>query len=240
LTSNGARFLAAFNAIEELFRSRLGADQHVDFALLEREYGDRYRLPVSHRNALGAFRELRNAIVHGRYFDGRPIADPVPAVINDIERLRELLVSPPTALSVLGARGVCVARYDDPIRTALEHVRRYDYSQLPVYSGREFAGILTTNTIARWLAHQLTLNEGLAEEEAVRQVLAFSEPHERALLVPRTITAAEALDKLSPGGPSGAPVTALIITDHGGQSDTPLRVIAIFDVPQLTASLKIF
>ena len=238
LASYGARFMAAFNDIEELFRSRLGADAYVDFAQLEREYGDKYRLPAAHRSALRAFRELRNAIVHGRYFGGRPIAEPVPEVVDEIERLRDLLVSPPTALSVLGAQDVCAARFDEHIRTALEYVRRFDYSQLPVYDDQQYAGILTTNTIARWLASQLARNQGLAEEETVRQVLNFSEDHERALLVRRTITAAEAVDKLSHGGANGTPVTALIVTDLGRRSESPLRVIAVFDLPRLTASLR--
>jgi predicted transcriptional regulator len=239
LTSNGTRFLSAFNEIEELFRSKLGADQHVDFAQLESEYGDKYRLPVPHRNALRAFRELRNAIVHGRYFGGRPIAEPVPEVVDEIEHLRSLLMSPPTALAVLGIRDVCVARCEEPIRTALEYVRQFDYSQLPVYDGKEYVGILTTNTIARWLAQQLTTNQGLAEEEAVRQVLTFAEAHERALLVPRTITAAEAIHKLSHGGAYGIPITALIVTERGLNRETPFRVIAFSDLPQLTAALTI-
>ena len=239
MASYGTRFLSAFNEIEELFRSKLGANQHVEFAQLEREYGDRYRLPVPHRNALRAFRELRNAIVHGRYFGSRPIAEPVSEVVDEIERLRDLLMAPPTALSVLSTRDVSIVHMDEPVRIALEHVRRFDYSQLPVYDAKDYVGVLTTNTIARWLAAQLVLNQGLAEEETVRRVLTFSEAHERALLVPRTLTAAEAIHKLSHGGAGGTPVTALIMTEHGLNSETPLRVIAVFDMPQLTTALRI-
>jgi hypothetical protein len=233
------RFLAAFNDIEELFRSKLGVGPHVDFAQLERDYGDKCRLPGQYRRDLGAFRELRNAMVHGRYFGNRPIAEPVPEVVDAIERLRDLLVSPPNALAVLGRRDVCVARPDEPIRTALEHVRRFDYSQLPVYEGSEYIGILTTNTIARWLAQQLSLYGGYAQEESTAQVLGFSEPQERALLVSRAITAAEAIHKLSHGGANGTPVTALIVTDRGLSSEKPLRVIAVADLPPLSASLMI-
>lgn len=239
VTSYGPRFLAAFNDIEELFRSKLSAHQYVDFAQLEREFGDKYRLPSSHRRDLRAFRELRNAMVHSRYFGNRPIAEPVPEVVDAIESLRDLLMSPPTALAVLGPRDVCVAHPDEPIRTALEHVRRFDYSQLPVYDSRECVGILTTNTISRWLAHQLSQNEGLAEEESTAQVLDFREPHESALFVRRTITVAEAIHELSQGGVNGTPVTALIMTDHGLSSEMPLRVIAVADVPSLSASLML-
>jgi hypothetical protein len=83
------------------------------------------------------------------------------------------------------------------------------------------------------------MNQGLAEEEAVRQVLTFAEAHERALLVPRTITAAEAIHELSHGGADGIPVTALIVTERGLNRETLFRVIAFFDLPQLTAALTI-
>jgi hypothetical protein len=132
-----------------------------------------------------------------------------------------------------------VALCDEPVRTVLEHVSRHDYSQLPAYDGSLYAGILTTNTIARWLGNQLTRNQGFAEEEPVRTILKFAEKHEEGLLVRRTITVPDAIDKLLHGGPGGTPITALIVTSRGRINDTPLRVIAAFDLPELTASLSL-
>lgn len=237
--SYGKRFLAAYNDIEDFFRCQLGEDKYADFAQLERAYDVKYGLLGQHREALRLFRRLRNAIVHGRYFGGEPIAEPVPEVVDEIERLLDLLRSPRSAIDVLGERDVCVARCDEPIRTVLGHVRQFDYSQLPAYDGREYAGILTTNTIARWLGDQLTRNQGFAEEEPVGTILGFAEKYERALLVRRNLTVADAIEKLLRGGPEGTPITALIVTAQGKSTDTPLRVIAAFDLPDLTASLSI-
>jgi hypothetical protein len=69
--------------------------------------------------------------------------------------------------------------------------------------------------------------------------LSFSQEHEHALMGRRTITAAEAIDALLRGGPDGTPVTALVVTARSRVTDTPLRVIAAFDLPELTASLSI-
>ncbi len=113
-------------------------------------------------------------------------------MVEEIEHLRDQITSPPKALTVLGGREVCVSGPQEPISTVLEHVSRFDYSQVPIYDDTGYVGILTTNAIARWLAHQLTLNRGLAEGEPVHRVLAFAEPHERAKLVSRSITAARA------------------------------------------------
>jgi hypothetical protein len=238
MSARSTRFLAAFNDIEDCLRAVLGADKHVGFAKMARAYTAEKRLPASHLDALLAFAYLRNAITHGRYYDGHPIADPVPEVVDQIERLRDQLRAPPEALTVLGVMDVCVARPDELISGVLEHVRRFDYSQLPVYDEGGYVGILTTNTIARWLGRQLTINGGRAEDEPVSRALGFAEPHERALLVGRSITAAEAIDQLSYGGQAQTPVTGLIITDNGKDSDEPLAVIVAYDLPALTAALE--
>ena len=133
------------------------------------------------RDALLAFASLRNAISHGRFYDGRPIAEPVQAVVTE-STLRGQITAPPKALAILGSRNACIAGPQEPVSAVLEYVSRFDYSQVPVYDGTRYIGILTTNAIARWLAHQLTLNQGLAEGESVDRVLAFAEPHERAKL----------------------------------------------------------
>jgi predicted transcriptional regulator len=160
----------------------------------------------------------------------------VAEVVDQIERLRERIVAPPAALRVLGSMNVCTTGPDEPIGSALDHIRRFDYSQLPVYDGAVYAGILTTNAIARWLAAQLAASGGLAEAESVRRVLTFAEPHEQALHVPKTLTAAEAIHHLSSDGRSAV---ALIITHSGKITERPLAVVVRHDLPALMAELTI-
>ncbi|MGV9766449.1 CBS domain-containing protein [Micromonospora tulbaghiae] len=239
ITTAGSRFLAAFNDIEKHIRGILRASNGDGFAQLAREYADKKRLPAHHRSALLAFAALRNAISHERYYGGRPIAEPVEAVVQEIERLRRQLLEPPRALTALGSARVCVIQPDDAIGAALDHVRTLGYSQLPVYDGDSYVGVLTTNAIARWLADQLIRNTGIAEEEPVSHVLKFAEPGEEAVLVPRSITAVEAIDRLSRERQAGHLATALIVTERGRRSDTPLRLITPYDLPALTAALAI-
>jgi predicted transcriptional regulator len=52
---------------------------------------------------------------------------------------------------------------------------RNDFSQIPVYNDKRYLGLLTTNTVARWLADQLERHDGLAEDAPIRDVLAFAE-----------------------------------------------------------------
>jgi predicted transcriptional regulator len=234
---NAQRFISAFNDIESHLRKTLKADVHVGFQTMARRYVDDMNLPPGQGEELAAMARLRNAISHGRFLDGRPVADPRPDLVNRIEQLRELYLKPPTALGILGQTEVCSVSPDQPVRAALEYVRLFDYSQLPVYDHGGYAGILTTNTVARWLAAQLDSTGGLAESESIGHVLAFTEQHERACHVPRSVTAATAIHQLSRGGHAGKPLTALIITDSGKPAEKPLAIVVDDDLPVLASAL---
>lgn len=92
----------------------------------------------------------------------------------------------------------------EPVSVALEYVRQFDFSQLPVYESGEYVGILTTNTIARWIAQQI-VDGGVHRDVAISEVMEFREPRDCALLVDRTLTAADAIHQLSYGSPDGGP-----------------------------------
>ena len=228
----GTRFMAAFNEIEDYFRQSLGEDGHVDFGALLNRYADKRRLTRDQRVALAAFASLRNAIAHGRYFAGRPIADPVPQVVNEIERIRDQLKRPPKALSVVSGQQVKTVHPEDDLVKALSLVREFDYSQLPVYDDA-YVGLLTANAIARWLAAQLGGNVGLAETAPIRQVLQYTEKQDFGALESRELTALEAIHLLEHGVGSARPVAALIVTQTGRGTDRPLAVLVRDDLPGL-------
>jgi hypothetical protein len=155
----GARFMSAFNDIEHHLRSALGAAQYVEFADMVREFANSNTLTHRQVDALFAFRSLRNAICHSHYYHGQPIAEPVMEVVRQIERLRDQIKKLPKAIDVLGKQDISSVDLDEPIGTALEYIRDFDYSQLPVYRQQTYVGLLTTNAVARWLASQLASNE---------------------------------------------------------------------------------
>jgi CBS domain-containing protein len=132
---------------------------------------------------------------------------------------------------------VCSVHSGEPVSVALEYVRQFDFSQLPVYESGQYVGILTTNTIARWLAQQI-VDGGVHRDAAISEVMEFREPSDCALLVDRTLTAADAIHQLSYGSPDGGPANALILTENKSPSDRPIRVIAVYDVSLLSAALK--
>jgi predicted transcriptional regulator len=230
-------FLGIFTDIEKCIKEALERPRGARFMDVARDYVHAYNLPLSYLSSLQTFATLRNAIDHNSYRGVYPIAEPIPEIVAEIRQIRDRIRTPPEAISVLPQMDVCLAQWDEPISSALEHVRQFDFSQIPVYESDRYAGILTTNTIARWLAQQIA-DGTLHWDASIREVMEFRERSDLALLVDRSLTAADAIYQLAQGSPEGGPVNALIVTENKLPTDKPVRIIVMYDVPMLSAALK--
>jgi hypothetical protein len=238
-SSRAGQFLDLFTEIEQHLRTVLGRAEHESFAGLAGAYAERVRLPRSVLRDLGTFADLRNVISHQRYYDGRPIADPAPGVIEHIQQIRDLLLRPPTVLAALPGRPVVSVRAEQPVRAVLHLVRTLDYSQFPVYADHGWAGLITTNAIARWFAQQMDDDEVTTGEETVAAVLTCAEDLDTALHVPRSTTAAEAIDLLGRPRRGGSRPSALVVTENGKAAESPLAVVVDEDLSVLHRALDV-
>lgn len=237
--TSAARFIAAFNDVENHLRDVLAASPGASFKSMLDDYASQHRLPARHKTALETFARLRNAISHGRYNNGLPIADPRPDALEEIELIRDLLVSPPLALEAIygppGPPPPAVVALQDPISVALTLVRDHDYSQLPIYDGDLYLGLLTANTIARWLSQQFDDFDG----EAVSEPVAFVHRHQEAEsnVVPAVLdlTALEAIDLLTD---LDDPADAIIFSPGGTLEEPPSAIAVPADLHALYRSLN--
>ncbi|MFD4295410.1 CBS domain-containing protein [Rhodococcus sp. NPDC058532] len=236
--SRATRFLSAFAEIEKHFRARFDkGDNRLSFIRMAELYalGNRAQRDLP---ALRTFADLRNALAHQDYYEGKPVAEPVSDVVNEIERLRDRIIRPPAVLNVLERREIKLFRPEDKLRDVLEVIRQHDYSQFPVYHEDAYAGLLTTNCIARWLAHRLATDE-LVEEETVGNAMEFHEPQDHAIHLGRDATVPQALKKLAPATGNGQSPAALIITHSGIAQEKPLAIVVAGDIPSMVASLDV-
>ncbi|WP_018295618.1 CBS domain-containing protein [Corynebacterium lubricantis] len=232
-------FLAAFNDIEDHLRVQLGAKKSDSFRWMVDQAKRRHVLSETHAEDLKEFAELRNAISHGRYTkDLRPIAEPLPEAVEHIERIRDLLQHPPLALEVLGShQKIYTFAPDDDIHDVLRIIKNTEISQFPVYKEGRAVDLLTTNTVARWVAADLDDNDHL-DARSVAEVLDYAESNDRAVFLPKDATAQEALDAMViPDGKRGLP-RAAVITEHGLDTQKPLRVVGGSDVVALRNALQ--
>lgn len=142
------RFVRVFGTTEG-YLSRFNKDYRIDgFSRSLRGLSKSDRVLRSFLDILLEYAELRNAIVQTVTADTGPIAEPHGEVVQDIERIARMLNDPPRITSVFGYEKVATIDTNDSLEKALKIIAEKSYSQIPVYDGDQFKGILTTNAIA--------------------------------------------------------------------------------------------
>lgn len=150
--------------------------------------------------------------------------------VDQIRRLRDLIVKPPLATECLERRQIAVTAPRSPISGVLDTIRMHNYSQIPVYRGSAYVGLLTTNCIARWLADHLASAATLGDVN-VQKIMRYAERDDRAMHVQGSATAAEASVYLRTPDTDGSRPRALIVTDTGASERPPVAVIVDYDLP---------
>jgi len=233
-------FMSAFNDIEAHLRRSLYGEQdgYQGFRAMLDEYRlerARHLRPQQYRELLPLV-DLRNALTHGQRLNDEPLAEPTEAAVSAIRRLRGELLGPKLVLAVLKRRDrpVTVAP-GESVRRALDTMYENDFSQVPVYDGSTYVGLLTTNTVARWVADQMRRHDGLAEDAPVGETLTFSEDIERVEHLPRGVTTTEAVWRFATAAEEGRPLTTLLVTDSGKRTETPLGIVVAEDLARLSS-----
>ena len=116
-------FLAAFNDIEAFLRNALDAKKTDSFNWMVSKAERNHVLTPAQANDLKEFAGLRNAISHGEYQNYRPIAEPLPETVEEIEHIRDQLLHPPVAMDVIGHQKVITFGPDDDVNMDLTPVR---------------------------------------------------------------------------------------------------------------------
>lgn len=231
-----SRFLDAFVAIERRLRKALEADRHATFHDLLRRASARDRTVKRLQDHLRDLAELRNFLVH-QYRSDQPIAVPSEASVALIEGILAELTRP-VRLVDLFQRPVSTCARSDPIGAAVRRMHDGTFSQLPVYAGNELVGVLSSETVARWLADRLSGGQGILEEETVEEVLRHGDGAHSFALVDRRATVDDALSQFDDALHGGKVLVAVLITQNGRRTERPLGIVTAADQPRLRAAIQ--
>lgn len=226
------RFETAYNRIDHYLGEIVGDAANGR----RRRFAARVRMAGSRRRRLGRYvefllevGELRNAIVHNRRGDGAYIAVPHEATVLELEAIEQRLLAPQRVIPRF-ARPVQSLAPESTLADALDLIRDDGHSRYPVYGDGSFAGLLTTNGVARWCAGQL--KEGRLEIDAravrVADLLAADHRREQVAFVARDALVDD-VDEMF----TEQTLEAVIITEHGRPHEKPLGMICPPDVAAL-------
>ena len=164
------------NEIEQVLRGESDSGLGGPSDLVSLIDNSRILTPVL-KNRLHKWRQLRNVIVHNPKTWSDPIADPRDSEVVGIEKVLEILKSPPKAIEILGLASPVVLSWDSEISEFFEELMPpKDFSQAPYLDKDGKYQLVTSNAVARWAATNYERNSGAVMESAIiAEVAVFSE-----------------------------------------------------------------
>lgn len=236
--SHATRFIAAFNAIEEEFRDRLGPRHSQGFVhalkLLRPDHAD-LRL---YYDELQEFARLRNIMVHTMRKDHFRIV-PDEDMVQEIEAIRDALLKPPTVADVMSLHPYH-ARPTARVRDVVHEFRERNFMRCPVIDHKGICGLITAKSITNWISEMLLdpSNPGSLEsldhvmDHEVQEVLPYCSAEEYGI-VPRGYSLVDAVHVFRRSVKKGKYLQCLLVTTDGGVRSPLVGIIAPSDLPRL-------
>lgn len=232
--TNSERFLHAFAQIERYLRENSTTDRRINFYERVDTVGRSRPAVRRFERDLKDYADLRNAIIH-ESSDGHVIAEPNERAAFDLERIAALIVKPPVVIPLFQTSVVTVT-VDDTIAHLVRLMLEHALSQIPVLLDGEFAALLTTGAVARWLgARTLRETSGAVvhlDDTYVADVLNFIEDADNHKFTSRHTTLFEAIACFEDYETRGRRLDALLITANGFASERIIGVMTIADLPR--------
>jgi len=232
--SKSQRFLQAFGEIERSLRRGSSSPKDIGFYRLVDLVGVDNPVIRRFKVDLKQYADLRNAIVHDR-IGGVVIAEPHERVVQRIETIAALIQRPPRVLPVFERR-VLTLRSDDTLEAALKTMLKHSFSQIPVISREDFIGLLTANTITRWLASRS--QSDWDSITPISSVLDCAEDVDNHCFLPGNATIFDAMDSFHTYEELGKRLEAVLITESGKSSSKIKGIITVSDLPRILKEME--
>jgi len=222
-------FIAAYNGIDQYLRKALRREQSVPYSVLLSEYARSHSYWKDTADYLRMIGDLRNCIIHGRTKPYDYLAIPTRTMIERLFVILERLKNPERVIPKF-RRKVKTVLVSDPIAEVLKAISKTDYSQFPVYAGKNFEGLLTENGITRWLARHVSNELSTVDltEITVGDTLKNEEKRKNWSFIPRSMT----VDELKETFAANSLLEATLITENGNPSESFLGIATRWDMLQ--------
>lgn len=233
--TNTESFKQTFNEIETLLKKITKSDNYVSFKVLIEKAASLNRVVKSFQLDLLEYGDLRNSIVHSS--TKKFLAEPYDETVSNIQRILKQIENPPK-LEIFKQQGILICDAKDSIDKILLMMKERNFSQVPVYEDKVLKGLLTTDTISRWVAYELKTNEILGVDEIVGNVLGHTENPQNYKIMSRNRLLIEAVDLFEVSFEKGKSISAILVTETGSEKESLLSIITPFDIPKMEKRIR--
>jgi CBS domain-containing protein len=233
MSQNADQFLNTFNAVERYLENKFNQGNFAPFRFLLRRAAAKDPVIRRNQDLLYMCGDLRNVLVHNDRFGGRTIAEPLDEVVEEFEKVRELIENPGRVDQF--EKKVFCCFLNDTLDKALQLMIRHKITQIPVIDGNAIIEVLNGNHIAFWLANQMSVSPSQIK---ISQVLNKAEYKRNFAIIPRSMSvydAAELYRNSFQSEPKNRYFDALIITQNGKPHENLTGIIVLKDIAKYMA-----
>ncbi len=226
--SNAVEFISAYNIIDARLRALYNGKGNLQFSDLVRRCADFNPTVARYEEELLAYARLRNAIVHNSVKE-RIIAEPCDEATAEIVHIARLLSDPPR-LNKLKEKSLVGISAEQSLLEAVSLMAEKGISNLPVYSGGRFSGLINNRRIVRSMGD--VLKNGESVDEYLKNTSCGSTLREEDMIryykiLNENSTVQEAIDAFA----ENKKLLAVIVTDIKGERMCNMLTVA--DLPIL-------
>ena len=234
--SNSMRFLNSFNNIDYAIKTRYNFNRSMGFSEAVRKAVAFNYTIRKYEDELIGYGRLRNAIVHGN--DDYVIAEPHIDVVEKIEKIEELLTTPPRALDVVARHDVLSVHCSKSMREVIMLIASSTYSNIPVFNDdNEIIGIANSQKILDAFGKYLLTGgkeSSFLDSVKIEDFVSEIENSNYYAFANKEITVEQALALFH----QNPKLLAVLITPHGGIKERPLGIITGVDVLKMNKILE--
>ncbi|MEK5444573.1 CBS domain-containing protein [Fredinandcohnia sp. FSL W7-1320] len=224
------RFEVAFNQIHDSLKSIVKIPDDRFKVLLD--VGSRkHQIIREFYDDLKQYAKLRNSLVHDKKQLGFYIAEPHINVVKQIEKNAAIFSRPNFALSI-ATKEVITVGYEDDLIYTFQTIKRYGFSQYPVYKGKECVGLLNTGDIVRWVTENVTTT--IVDLSGIKVKDVLSRVHHHPIdFVAKSIDIFSIEDIFEEKHKKKLDLEAVIITENGKNDEIPLGLVTAWDLIEI-------
>ena len=233
-----SRFKTAFADIERRLRQILLPTRYQRFTDMVRQAAKKDLGVRRMQSTLLELAVIRNVLTHNSNFT-RPRVDLTEHAAAEIEKVRDILLAPPSLLPAF-AKEVVTCNADEPLSKVLDKMATNSVKKLPIYRGPNLVGLLVSRTLARWLARCATTGIPLFSRVNVEHLLQYQEGDGRYKLLSSSATYFDAVAEFQETACKwGHHLDAILITANGNDAEPLLGIVTVAQMPKLVQAIEV-
>lgn len=153
--SNAERFVNSYNIIDQTLRARHNIRRSLSFSDMIRKTVVMDYIVRKYEDELIDYGRLRNAIVH-KSSDDFLIAEPHDDVVEEFEKIAELISAPPKVINTVCTKDVLTVEHNTSLLNVVKLIYNSTFSNIPVYKNGGVIGVATGAKLLEYIGKNIS------------------------------------------------------------------------------------